>query len=104
MTGMPLHVFTQADEKDKAYFQDIIDQEGIADTFEKQVDTWDVFTSGKFEDNLYAVPHDALCIVGAYGHGVIKDILFGSMVERIQATLPNPLMMVGPNYAASVGG
>ena len=65
------------------------------------VDQWHVFETGAFEENLYEVPHDALVVLGAYGHGVIRTIVFGSKMEKIQSTLSNNLLIVGPNYTAT---
>ncbi|GAB4172395.1 MAG: hypothetical protein Tsb0017_22830 [Geothermobacteraceae bacterium] len=44
-----------------------------------------------------AVPHDALVLLGAYGHGPIRS-MFGSTMEMVQSELPNPLLVVGPNF------
>ncbi|RME39080.1 MAG: universal stress protein [Deltaproteobacteria bacterium] len=46
--------------------------------------------------DLDAVPHDALVLLGAYGQGPIRN-LFGSTMEMVQAELPNPLLVLGPN-------
>lgn len=46
----------------------------------------------------YAVRHDALAVIGAYGHGVVKEVLFGSFMEHIHTMLPNNLLLVGPKY------
>jgi nucleotide-binding universal stress UspA family protein len=48
------------------------------------------------------VPHDALVILGAYGHGLIRNLVFGSKMENIQSTIPNNLLIVGPNYTAGI--
>jgi len=37
---------------------------------------------GKFEENLYDTPHDSLVVTGAFGHGLIRDIVFGSKKEK----------------------
>jgi len=58
---------------------------------------WQVFEGGKIEDHLNRIPHDALVVLGAYGHGPIKA-LFGSTMETIQAGLPNNLLVTGPNF------
>lgn len=58
-----------------------------------------MFEKGSFEENLYQVPHDALVVLGAFGHSLIKNILFGSKMEKIQSILPNNLLIAGPNYA-----
>ena len=52
---------------------------------------------GRFKKLLYEVPSDALVVVGAYGHGAIKEILFGSKMETIQSVLPNTMLIIGPN-------
>ena len=67
----------------------------------RYVDKWHVFTENSFEENLYEVPHDALVILGAYGHGLIRNMFFGCKMEKIQATISNNLLIVGPNYAAT---
>jgi nucleotide-binding universal stress UspA family protein len=36
-------------------------------------------------------------VVGAFGHGLIKDFLFGSKMETIQSCMPNNMLLVGPN-------
>ena len=59
-------------------------------------------TLGPFANNLYDLPHDALVFSGAYGHGLIKNMLFGSKVELAQATLTNSLLVSGPNSRAGL--
>ena len=61
---------------------------------------WRVFESGSFEENLYAVPHDSIVVVGAAGRRLMTELIFGSKLESIQAILPNPLVVVGPNCRA----
>ncbi len=61
---------------------------------------WHFFEKGMFEDNLYEVPHNALVVLGAYGHGLIKSIVFGSKMEKIQSIISNNLLIAGPNYTA----
>ncbi len=58
---------------------------------------WQIFPGSSLQKHLYQIPHDTLVILGAYGHGSIKA-LFGSSMEMIQSQLPNPLLVVGPNY------
>ena len=52
---------------------------------------------GAFEDNLYTVPHDAFLVVGAYGHNLVKEMLFGSKMETLQSWMPNNMLLIGPN-------
>jgi len=58
---------------------------------------WHKIAESPFEAHLYNVPHDALLVLGAYGHGLIKDLLFGSKMETIQSWMPNNILLVGPN-------
>jgi nucleotide-binding universal stress UspA family protein len=68
---------------------------------DRYVNKWHFFESGGFEENLYQVPHDALVILGAYGHGLIKNIFFGSKMEQVQSTISNNFLIVGPNYTVA---
>ena len=56
----------------------------------------------QLEENLYRVPHDALVIIGAFGHGLIRDFVFGSIMEKVQSTISNNMMIVGPKYSAAM--
>lgn len=58
---------------------------------------WQIIPGAPTVEKLYAVPHDALVVLGAYGHGTIRS-LFGSTMEMVQAELPNPLLVIGPKY------
>lgn len=57
---------------------------------------WHYYDKSEFDTLLYDVPHDTLIVLGAYGHGVIKDLLFGSKMEKIQSTVTNNLLITGP--------
>ncbi len=58
---------------------------------------WRVFPGSSLNDHFFEIPHDALVVLGAYGHGPIKALL-GSSMEMVQSQLPNPLLVVGPRY------
>jgi nucleotide-binding universal stress UspA family protein len=92
----PLSIFTQGEEK-KAFYEEGLRNAGEMKNVERRDVEWLYFDMGDFAENLYAVPHDALIVVGAYGHGVAKDLFFGSKMETIQTVLPNPLLIVGPS-------
>jgi hypothetical protein len=94
LSGYPLQVFTQLGRATKSDYEKIIKKNRL----EKAVENWTVFRKGKFKVNLYEVPHDALVILGAYGHGLIKELAFGSKMEAIQSVLPNSMLIVGPHY------
>ena len=101
-TGMPLDIFTQAENRSREDYAAIIRDHFVEDERERLQQRWLFFEEGKFETNLYAVPHDALVILGAYGHGLIRNLVFGSKMENIQSTIPNNLLIVGPNYTAGI--
>ena len=101
LTGLPLDIFTQVEKGKLKKYDEVIEKEGLGEEVSRQVNQWHKFTKGKFEENLYAVPHDALVVLGAYGHGLIKDILFGSKMETIQSTITNNLLISGPKYTAT---
>jgi len=100
-SGLPLNVFTHIGKTSLESYEKAIKDENLEEEMDRFVDKWHVFETGVFEENLYEVPHDALVVLGAYGHGVIRTIVFGSKMEKIQSTLSNNLLIVGPNYAAT---
>ncbi len=99
-SGLPLSVFTQTEGKSPQEYHEVVREGGLEREVEQHVRRWHFLEEGTFEENLYHIPHDALVVVGAFGHGIIKDILFGSTMEKIQSVLPNNLLIVGPPYAA----
>lgn len=98
--GFPLHIFTQAEHHGRAYYQKTLEKNNLFKPIKKQEVKWWFFDKGKFEDNLYNVPHDSLVIVGTLGHSLIREVLFGSKAETLQTILPNNLLLVSPNYVA----
>lgn len=96
-SGFPVDMFTYTDGRDATYFEGQLKKAGLMDKVQKHVRTWHKITEGSFEESLYAVGYDALLVVGAYGHGLIKDFLFGSKMEKIQSCMPNNILLVGPN-------
>jgi len=101
-TGIPLDVFTHAESRSREDYEKIARDQGLDKDLAQYMRQWHVFEKGRFEENLYDVPHDALVVVGAYGHGLIRDIVFGSKMEKIQSTISNNLLIAGPNYTAAV--
>ena len=98
-SGMPLSVFTHVENVSKESCEEIIKNENLEKEMNRYVSKWHMFESGKFEENLYDVPHDALVVMGAYGHSLIRNIFFGSKMEKIQSTITNNFLIAGPNYA-----
>jgi len=101
-TGMPLDIFTQAEKRSREDYEAIIRDHHIGEELEQLQQRWVFFDKGTFETNLYGVPHDALVILGAFGHGLIRNLVFGSKMEKIQSTIPNNLLIVGPHYTAGI--
>ena len=95
---MPLNVFTHAENTSKESYEEIIKNENLTEEMDRYVTKWHIFETGKFEKNLYDVPHDALVVLGAYGHSLIRSIIFGSKMEKIQSIITNNLLIAGPNY------
>lgn len=101
-TQMRLNIFTELEQgKDGSYYENLIRSEGLYEETSQSLDQWHRFEGGSLEEHLYTVPHDALIVVGAYGHTLIKEMMFGSMMEKIQATVSNNLLIVGPHYAGT---
>jgi hypothetical protein len=100
ISGMQTDVFTQIGKSSKEDYQKVIKDRNLEEDMDRYVKQWHFFEENNFEANLYEVPHDALVILGTYGHGVIKEIVVGSKWETIQSTIGNNLLIVGPNYAA----
>jgi hypothetical protein len=101
LSHKPIDVFTFDDKKDRSKYEKIIEKENLTKGLNEQVREWHILDSGTFEEKLYDVPHDALLVLGAFGHGIIRDIVFGSKMEKIQSTVTNNLLVVGPKYRAN---
>ena len=100
LSGFPMDVFTQLEKRPIDYYKEIIHKENIQAEMDKYVRNWQILGKDKFMTNLYAVPHDSIVILGGYGHSVIKEMIFGSTMEKVQAILPNNLLIVGPEYSS----
>lgn len=101
-TGMPLEIFTHMERgKSRKTYEAVVKEKKLEKEMGRFVQEWHFFSKGRFDENLYEIPHDALVIVGAYGHGLMKELLFGSKMEKIQSTLPNNFLIVGPHYTAT---
>jgi hypothetical protein len=100
-TDLPLDVFTYVGKVSRKSYEQAIKDENLEKEMDRFVNKWHIFEKGSFEENLYKVPHTALVILGAYGHGLIKNFVFGSKMEKIQSIISNNLLIVGPNYVAT---
>lgn len=99
VSGLPIEVFTQMEHATRKSYKEIIEKNNLKKDMKQQVNEWHIFERGSFEENLYQVPHDALVVLGAFGRSLFKNIVFGNKLEKIQSTLPNSLLIAGPNYA-----
>ena len=100
VSGFPLDVFTQVEKGSAEDYRKDINTAALGDDVSKNVRHWKFMESGTLEENLYDVPHDALVVLGSFGHGLIHDFVFGSKMELIQSTISNNLVIVGPQYRA----
>jgi hypothetical protein len=94
-SGYPLDLFVQL-ERDEDYYESRIRDAGLEDALERHCRHRYRFAGGDFSHNLYALPHDALALSGAYGHGLINNLIFGSKMETAQNTLTNNMLVSGP--------
>jgi hypothetical protein len=101
VSGMPLDVFTQVENRSSESYRQVVEDENLGEEMDRYVSDWHFFENKVFEQNLYDVPHDALVVMGAFGHGVIRNFVFGSKMEKIQSTVSNNLLIAGPNYTAT---
>jgi nucleotide-binding universal stress UspA family protein len=96
LARVPLTIHTQLDGITAEECEKSLSTAGILQAVSAKDVEWRLYDHGTLEENLYDVPHDSLVVVGAAGHRLISELVFGSKLEAIQATLPNPLVVVGP--------
>lgn len=101
-SGFPLDIYTLKEKRSEDYYEELINKEGIAEPVSQLSRQWHFYKKSDFDTMLYDVPHNSLIILGAYGHGIIKDILLGSKMEQIQSTVTNNLLITGPNCSVSL--
>lgn len=94
-SGYPLDLFTQLEQAPDYYAQRIQDA-GLEKALDDCCRHRYAFAEGRFDHNLYNLPHDALVLSGAYGHGLIRNLIFGSRMEVAQTTLTNSMLVSGP--------
>jgi hypothetical protein len=100
-SGLPLDIYTLL-EKDETYYRRLIQDQGLEDPVNQLSRQWVFYEKSDFDTMLYEVPHNSLIVLGAYGHGIIKDILLGSKMEQIQSTVTNNLLITGPDCTISL--
>lgn len=96
--GVPLTTYTQLGGATRAECERSLEKAGVADRVCGPEGRWELFDQGAMEENLWAVPHDALVVIGAAGSRLIQELVFGSHLEKVQSILPNALLVVGPEW------
>lgn len=97
LARVPLTIHTQLDGITREECEGSLSAAGILGDVSSSDIEWQVFDTGDFEENLYAVRQGSLVVVGAAGHRLMAELVFGSKLETIQQTLANPLVVVGPD-------
>jgi nucleotide-binding universal stress UspA family protein len=95
---LPLKVLTHLEQQED-YYRGKIQEAGLDRELEAVASKCKMLNNGSFEEDLYAIPHDALVLMGAYGGGKIRKALFGSKLEKAQSNLCNNLLITGPAAA-----
>ncbi|NOX55035.1 MAG: universal stress protein [Planctomycetes bacterium] len=95
--SVPLSVFTQLEDATERECREKLEKSGVMERMSQLRADWVIWRNGSMEANLYDVPRDALVVAGAAGDSAMHELLFGSKLELIQRTLPNPLVIVGPS-------
>jgi len=98
-SGLPLDMFTQAgNSMSKDDYLRGLEERGFGSAMKEDVRRWLFFDNGDISANLYEIPHDALIVIGSHGHGLVKDVMFGSTMEKVQSWMTNSMLIVGPQY------
>ncbi len=101
-SGLPLDIYTLLEKKDEEFYRELIRKNNLESLVNKDTVQWHFYGNQEFDTMLYEVPHDSLIVLGAYGHGLIKEILLGSKMEHIQSTVTNNLLITGPHCNISL--
>ena len=101
-SGLPLEIYTLLENPDEVHYKELIKKNDLEEQVGKLVKQWHFYPKSDFDSMLYDVPHNSLIVIGAYGHGIIKDILFGSKMELVQSAVTNNLLITGPNCSISI--
>ncbi len=103
LSGMPVSLYTAEEgRRGKKYYEKLMGKNALTGVFAQTVSHWHLFPAKHFIENLFLIPHDALVVAGAYGHGAIRRLFRKSTLDVIQANLPNSLLIAGPDYRQTV--
>ena len=99
--NVPFAVYTQLEKTDRSHCEQTLADANLLDRVRGPSGRWELFDEGTLEENLWAVPHDSLVVIGAAGQRLIRELVLGSHLEKVQSVLPNPLLVVGPFWGSS---
>lgn len=94
--SFPLRVFTWADGHARSEYEKALEEADQRRIVAEDASEWLFVETPSLEQALYEIPREALIVAGAYGHGPLREALFGSKPEKIQSEVPNNLLLVGP--------
>ncbi|MFQ5681852.1 MAG: universal stress protein [Candidatus Binatia bacterium] len=97
---LPLKLFTEGEGKGQEWYQSQMKGTRLSRGIQEGRVEWMFFEKGDLKEHLYDVPHDALIVIGSHGHKTAKELFFGSKTELVQTVLPNPMVVIGPNFRA----
>jgi len=95
--GVPFSIHTQLVGVTREGCEEVLSEAGLMRSISDGQTDWHVYEDGSFVENLYHVPSDSLVVIGAAGQNLVRELMFGSKLEAVQSTLPNPLIVIGPN-------
>lgn len=99
LSGLPLDMLTQMEKPHtRNDYEEMVTQSQLTHDLQKNLRDWHFFEAGDFSGNLFALPHNALIVMGIFGSKKIKKLLFGTTTEMVQSVLPNNLLLVGPEF------
>lgn len=96
-SGLKMDIFTQNEGRDKQSIRETIDSLSFENAINRVCDNWIEFNSDDFISNMYNVPRDALVVLGGFRSQIGRN--YSSIMEKIQSTIPNNLLVIGPNYS-----
>lgn len=98
-TDLPLRLFTFLEKRPRSFYEKALAADeriaGVRTSAE-----WIVSEAPEFGEATYEIPPDSLVVYGAFGGGLMRELLFGSRAVEIQAHLPNNLLLVGRRYGS----
>ena len=97
---MPLDLVTQKEGGVTAKgLEAELDEAGLGGLVADRLRKWHWYEDGRLADHIRSVDPQSLVVMGAFGHGRLYNLFFGSHMERVQRALPNPILLAGPHLA-----